>query len=210
MVTGSIVFGLLLVVVLLFYKRDLFIKMFSIHLTSQTSRFQQQLEQTGDLVVKRLEEQIVHLEYLLEEANEKIISLEQKIETADKVLDKEYDKKKFADLECLLEKANDKMIFLDQKIELVNSSLTKEHDIRVDIEENVMEVNAMEHVKKEFTDLPIDLYRDMPRKDKRNLIIEMTGLGYDINEIAKATGISKGEIMLLLQLNKENSACIKP
>jgi len=196
--------------VLLFYKRDLFIKMFSIHLTSQTSRFQQQLEETGDLVVKRLEEQIVHLEYLLEEAGEKIISLEQKIQAADKVLGKEHDGNKLIHLESLLEKANEKMTSLDQKIQLANNILNKEHDINIAIERNAMEANPIENVKKEFTELPIDLYRDMPRKDKGNLIIEMTGLGYDINEIAQATGISKGEIMLLLQLNKENSACVKP
>lgn len=151
---------------LIFYKRELLIKMFSVNITSPTSQFQEQLEQTGDIVIKRLEEKIVQLEYLLEEANEKMISLDHKIKTADKILNKEQNEKN-------------------------------------DISTKITKVNHVENIKKEMTDLNSDLYRDLPRKDKRNLIIEMTDLGYDITEIAQATGISKGEIMLLLQLNKK-------
>lgn len=169
MLLGSLIVGIIFILILVFYKRDFFIKNFSFNTISPSRRFQEELEQTGDLVIKRLEEQIVHLEYLLEEANEKMTLLDQKIQTANKILNKEYNE---------------------------NRSMK--------IETNLTAVNHSENVKKPFTDLNIDLYRDMPRKDKRSLIVEMTDLGYDITEIAKATGISKGEIMLLLQLNKEN------
>ena len=169
MLLGSLIVGIIFILILIFYKRDFFIKNFSFNTISPSRRFQEELEQTGDLVIKRLEEQIVHLEYLLEEANEKMTLLDQKIQTANKILNKEYNE---------------------------NRSMK--------IETNLTAVNYSENVKKPFTDLNIDLYRDMPRKDKRSLIVEMTDLGYDITEIAKATGISKGEIMLLLQLNKEN------
>lgn len=39
--------------------------------------------------------------------------------------------------------------------------------------------------------------------DRRKLILTMAGQGYSVTEIAKATGTGKGEIMLLLQLNKK-------
>ncbi len=165
---GSLIVGLIFIVLLIFYKRDLFMKMFSGSVTSPTSRFQEQLEQTGDLVIKRLEEKIVQLEYLLEEANQKVTLLDHKIQMANKILDKEHTEKKYLDTTT-----------------------------------NVGTVKQVEVTKKAFTDLNIEHYRSMPRKDKRSLIIEMTDLGYDITEIAKATGISKGEIMLLLQLNKK-------
>ncbi len=205
MLWGSIIIGLIFIVALIFYKRDLFVNMFSIHLTSQTSRFQEQLEETGDLVIKRLEEQIIHLEYLLEEANEKMTSLDRKIQTASSVLNKEHSEDEHAHLEQLLEVANEKMISLDRKIQIAHAISNKENteDENVTIEIKPAAVNSNEKVKKEFTALSMDLYRDMPRKEKRSVIIEMTDLGYDITEIAKATGISKGEIMLLLQLNKK-------
>ncbi len=38
--------------------------------------------------------------------------------------------------------------------------------------------------------------------DKKQLIMAMADQGYSVTEIAKATGLGKGEIMLLLQLNK--------
>lgn len=38
--------------------------------------------------------------------------------------------------------------------------------------------------------------------DKRRLVLAMAEQGYNITEIAKVTGKGKGEIMLLLQLNK--------
>lgn len=166
MIYGSIMAGLILILLLVFYKRELLIKMFSVNITSPTSQFQAQLEQTGDLVIKRLEEKIIELEYLLEEANKKMISLDYKIQAADKILDKVHNEKK-------------------------------------DMSADLTKGNQTENRKKEITDLNIDLYRDLPREDKGKLIIEMSDLGYDITEIAQATGMSKGEIMLLLQLNKK-------
>ena len=39
--------------------------------------------------------------------------------------------------------------------------------------------------------------------DRRKLILTMADQGYSVTDIAKATGTGKGEIMLLLQLNKK-------
>lgn len=70
MLSSIIILIVVVVILIIFYKRDMLLKMFSLNVTSSTNQFQQQLEQTADIVIKRLEEQIIHLEYLLEEANE--------------------------------------------------------------------------------------------------------------------------------------------
>lgn len=162
-----VVFILLLFFII--YKRDMLKQMFSINVTSPANRFQEQLEQTADIVIKRLEEQITHLEYLLEEANEKITCLDNKIQIANKILNKEN----------------------NNVNESLNQSISSNGTTKIGI------------VTNEITTMSIDNYKDMGRNDKRSSIIEMDDLGYDITEIAKTTGISKGEIMLLLQLNKK-------
>ena len=149
------------------------IKMFSIDVASSANQFQQQLEQTADIVIKRLEEQIIQLEYLLEEANEKMISLDHKIQAANKVL--------------------------------ANESNTNNRVPNIISEEpEVTTGNAIKNIAvNKVIPVSIDNDKEMARHDKRNTIIEMADLGYDITEIAKATAISQGEIILLLQLNKK-------
>jgi len=164
-----IVVAFILVVFFVFYKRDMLIKMFSTDFLSPANRFQEQLEQTADIVIKRLEEQITHLEYLLEEANEKITSLDNKIQVANKILNKENN---------IIE-------------EPLNPLISSDINTNIGI------------ITNEIATMSKDNYKDMGRNDKRSSIIEMANLGYDITEIAKNTGISKGEIMLLLQLNKK-------
>jgi len=167
--SSIIVIGFILLALFIFYKRDMLMQMFFRDVTSPANRFQEQLEQTADIVIKRLEEQITHLEFLLEEANEKIISLDNKIQIATKILDRENNH--------------------------INKSLNQ--SISSDTTTNIGKVTN------EIATMSINNYKDMGRNDKRSSIIEMANLGYDITEIAKATGISKGEIMLLLQLNKK-------
>lgn len=45
--------------------------------------------------------------------------------------------------------------------------------------------------------------RESPGADRRKQILAMAEQGYSVTEIAKSTGTGKGEIMLLLQLNKK-------
>jgi len=165
----------------MFYKRDMLIKMFSIDVTSSANRFQEQLEQTADVVIKRLEEQIIHLEYLLEEANEKITSLDNRIHIANLLIEKE------------------KMNSNSDAIDLAMPDIM--------IEENKFgNSNGIPNIEKgmsETSSLSNTNYKDIVRSDKKSYVVEMADLGYDITEIAKTTGISKGEIMLLLQLNKK-------
>jgi DNA-directed RNA polymerase specialized sigma24 family protein len=45
--------------------------------------------------------------------------------------------------------------------------------------------------------------REAVSADRRKQVLAMAEQGYSVTEIAKATGSGKGEIMLLLQLNKK-------
>ena len=170
MSSSSILVCFSLLICFIFYKRDMLSKICSTDVISQTVRFQEQLEQTADNIIKRLEEQINQLEYLLEEANGKINSLDNKIQIAIKILNKENNN--------------------------VNKYLNQ--PIIEDITTNIAIVTN------EIATKSIDNSKDMGRNDKRSSIIDMADLGYDITEIAKTTGISKGEIMLLIQLNKKS------
>jgi len=168
MLPNSIIVVLILLIVFVYYKRDILKQMVSTDMMLPTNSFQEQLEQTADTVIKRLEEQINQLQYLLEEANEKITALDIKIQVANDILNKENNN--------------------------VNKYLTQP------INSDTITNTALG--KNQISPMNIESYKDMGRKDKRSSIIDMADLGYDITEIAKATGISKGEIMLLLQLNK--------
>lgn len=177
-----LIVAFLFLVFFIFYKRDMLLKMFSRDVTSSTRQFQEQLEQTADIVIKRLEEQITHLEYLLEEANEKVISLDNKIQVVNKILNKEN---------TISESLHTS--------ELTLPNLTIEEHKTI----SSTSINNIAISTNEIVQLSTENYKDMARNDKRSSILAMADLGYDINEIAKATGISKGEIMLLLQLNKK-------
>ncbi|MBC8016270.1 MAG: hypothetical protein H7X79_11075 [Sporomusaceae bacterium] len=161
------------IVVFAFYKREMLVKMFSIDVTSSANHFQQQLEQTADIVIKRLEEQIIHLEYLLVEANEKIASLDEKIQAANKILCKE------------------------------SNANSRVPDIMAEEPKTMISHATPKIAANEIANFNADNDKEITRHDKRNAIIEMADLGYDITEIAKATAISQGEIILLLQLNKK-------
>ena len=120
-------------------------KMFSLNVSAPANEFTQQLEQTADLIIKRLENEAVQLELLLEEAETKIGMLNRQIEHANKII--------------------------AQLSELQADSR------------------------------PID--KELVNIEKHRLIIAMAEQGYSVTEMAKLAGVGKGEIMLLLQLNKK-------
>jgi len=183
MLSSVIIVIFILFIGFIFYKRETLLKMFSLNVTSSTNQFQQQLEQTADIVIKRLEEQITHLEYLLEEANEKITSLDDKIQLSQKILDKGN---------------HNRIEYVDEtRISIPVVSLEQGKAMSSN------PINNIAIATNDIAHLSIDNYKELARNDRRNSIIAMADDGYDITEIAKTTGISKGEIMLLLQLNKK-------
>ncbi|WP_371369028.1 hypothetical protein SRRS_23700 [Sporomusa rhizae] len=191
MLTGVIIL-LLTVMVLAFlfiYKKEMIIKMFTLNASTSANEFNQQLELTADSIIRRLEAEAAQLELLLEEAEEKIGMLSQQVEHANKIIEQLTDLPK--------EK---------NKLEKSNSQDTNEI-IEIDDAENPvsslrMEVAAVnDEVADKFDE--DDLVDREPNLEKHRLIIGMYDQGYSVTDIAKATGMGKGEVMLLLQLNKK-------
>ena len=87
MLNGVVLFILIILsfVWFAFYKRDMLVKMFSLNITAPANELQEQLERTADGVIKRLEDQMAHLEYLLEEADAKSAKLDQQLQEAEQV-----------------------------------------------------------------------------------------------------------------------------
>ena len=86
MLTGMVVF---IVVVLFFvffvyYKRGMLTQMFALNAAAPADQFRQELEKTADAAIRRLETQIAHLEFLLDEADAKIELLDQKLQALER------------------------------------------------------------------------------------------------------------------------------
>lgn len=182
MLTGLILFILCVLFLLFFiiYKRDMLAKMFSLHAAVPADHLQKQLEQTADTIIQQLETQVSHLEMLLEEADEKIAALDKKLKVADCVL---------AELEAPV--ANP----------LPHTNVV---DFRLPAEPPVPAAPAasIQPLAIPGNTLPKDP-KDNLSGDKRRQIMTMASQGYSVTEIAKTTGLGKGEIMLLLQLNRK-------
>ena len=166
MSSTSIIAIVLLLFIVLFaiYKRDMITKMFSLNVDASRVQFQQELEQTADAIIKRLEDQNAHLEYLLQEADVKLDLLDQRIQVAEELT--------------------------KQMISFTPAS-TEGTASTIDIQ-----------VKPDIDEIATIIPLEPPHSDKRSLIIAMADQGYNVTEIAKATSLGKGEIMLLLQLHK--------
>lgn len=174
---------IIFLVLFIFYKRDMLIKVFSLNLTTSANQFQEQIEETADIVIHRLEEQIIHLEELLVEADIKIKNLDNKIYAAKLILEKQNE-------EITAFPSQDRLVTLDsesgENVELYSNDAST---IIIPVEGN--------------SKLGIDDYKAMEPNDRRIHILAMVDQGYNSTEIAQITGISKGEIMLRLQLDKK-------
>lgn len=186
MLTGSIVLALSILFFIFFiiYKRDMLTKMFSLNASQPAGELQEQLERTADTVIKRLETQIAHLELLLDEADAKITQLDQKLQAADNII-RHYErlspiaKQTSVDFRLPPESPSD---------QTTSGSFT---------------VAAPDRDNSGCDEQSARDGKDSLTWDKRKQIIEMSQQGYSVMEIAKTTGMGKGEIMLFLQLNKK-------
>ena len=175
MFTG-IVFVIVIILFVIFYKRDMLSRMLSLNVAAPANELQVQLEKTADTVIKQLENHIGHLELLLQEADEKIALLDKKITLADRFLENNPGK--------------------PDKVPAVSPCI----DIRLPTEVGVnLEPAELSHVMTEWPNTP----REDVHNGRHKLVLTMSEQGYSVTEIAKATGMGKGEIMLLIQLNKK-------
>lgn len=150
-----------------YYKRDMLIRLFTLQASAPSNELHEQLNKTADTIIKRLETEISHLEYLLEEADAKSALLEKQLVTA----------------EHMIKSLN--------STEIKPDFPTKAH---------LNEINT-EHISDQGETIPAS--RDSISTEKRSLVVTMAEQGYTITEIAKSTGMGKGEIMLLLHLHKK-------
>jgi hypothetical protein len=179
MLTGIIVFIILILFFVFFiiHKRDMLSKMFSLNASFPAGELQEQLERTADTVIRRLETQIAHLELLLDEADTKMAILDEKLNAADIVIRQ------------------------NEELSLPLQPTPPAIDLRLPAEYPL----TPQQVIAEFTEdnvAPKEV-KDGLNGDKRRIILAMAEQGYNVTEIAKSTGVGKGEIMLLLQLNRK-------
>ncbi|MBP2642450.1 MAG: hypothetical protein H6Q67_337 [Firmicutes bacterium] len=175
MLTGIITFIIIVIFTVFFiiFKRNMLVKMFSLQASVPADELRQELEQTAEQIIRRLETQIAHLELLLEEADTKTDLLARQLKLAERYS---------LDEELLMQIASAKAETHGQK-----------EDEKVFLEEPNLS-----------SELRVSEQREGLGADKRQMILAMANQGYNAMEIAKATGLGKGEILLMLQLNKKS------
>lgn len=147
-------------------------RIFTMDATLPANELQQQLERTADTVVRRLEDKIAHLEYLLDEADARIELLEKHIEAS-----------------LVKAKALPDKIVPPAPVQVMNAYKMP------DLAEK-QETAPVSAPKEE-----VDPKAALPN-DRKRVVLSMAEQGYNVTEIAKVLGMGKGEVMLLLQLNK--------
>lgn len=151
-----------------YYKRDMLIRLFTLQASAPSNELHEQLNKTADTIIKRLETEISHLEYLLVEAEAKTALLEKQLTAA----------------EHMLKSIN----FTESRSEATNQA----HLCEISNEQKTASQSEINTAA-----------RDQISVEKRSLVTAMAEQGYTITEIAKSTGMGKGEIMLLLHLHKK-------
>jgi len=178
MLTGMIVFVVIILFFVFFvvYKRDMIVRMFTLNAATPAGEFQQELERTADAAIRRLETQIAHLEYLLDEADARIAELDGKLAASRQAAEP------------------------DVALVAAAPAAPAEQPPAASIDVRLAPEPPPATPAAQAEDTP---GREAPGGDRRKLILSMAEQGYSVTEIAKTTGAGKGEIMLLLQLNKK-------
>ncbi len=177
MLTGMIVFVVIILFFVFFavYKRDMIVRMFTLNAATPAGEFQQELERTADAAIRRLETQIAHLEYLLDEADARI-----------------------AELDSRLTASRPAPEVVAPAVSASPAMPEQPPAASVDVRLAPEQPPATPAAFAEETP-----GREASGAERRRLILTMAEQGYSVTEIAKTTGAGKGEIMLLLQLNKK-------
>jgi len=171
---GAIIF--LFFALFIYSKRTTLLRLLSIDAAAVAGEFESQMEQTAERILDRLEVQASRIEVLMAETDAKIAVLEQQLKAAEKLI--------------------------------AQTKTARPEAAKLPADWQVLE--TVPAPKKTVSDAPTPqparaastADREISSKDKRQVILLMADQGYNITEIAKATGVGKGEIMLLLQLNK--------
>jgi ElaB/YqjD/DUF883 family membrane-anchored ribosome-binding protein len=188
--TGLLAIVLLLITAfIIVYKRQMLIKMFSINIASMADEFRTQMEVTADQAVKKLDNQMAQLEYMLEEADAKILALETRLQQAEQ--------------KCICQTPTE----VPQTINDIPFSAVSVADPqpRHELEQHSSSLKGQvvsTACAPQSQPLPQSAGRQDVAPDRRKQVISMHQQGYNVVEIAKATAMGKGEVMLVLELNK--------
>ena len=187
MITGiSMAVIIIILILILIAKRETVHRLFSNHVSISTREFQNELENTADSVIKRLENHISQLEYLISEADEKLLSLDKKLKSANQLI---------RDLHPLDHPTS---IDSEKTEDLANIHYEEKYEQPLSFNEYVPLNESSNQLSDSKT-----MNRETIGEDKKRLIAAMAEQGYNVTEIAKATGMGKGAIMLVLQLHKK-------
>ncbi|QJW48389.1 hypothetical protein HA075_23470 [bacterium BFN5] len=187
MITGiSIALIAIFIIIYFISKREAIQRLFANRISSSTRELQHELENTADSVIKKMEDHISQLEYLISEADEKIHSLDKKLKTANQLIRDLHD----VDKPTLLE--------FEKTENLANDYLEKREEKPLSFDDYVTLDESSNRINDSKT-----MNRELISEDKKRLVAAMAEQGYNVTEIAKATGMGKGAIMLVLQLHKK-------
>lgn len=185
MITGiSLIAAMIIIALVFFYKREMIYRVTLKDLSGSTKEFQHELEHTADHVIKRMELHIAQLEYLISEADEKIARLDNQLEAAERRINSANT----AAASSLSE--NSENYAYDQP---EDSLLTEDS-----------EAAAQGPVREAAggNEQP-PAAEGQAGESNKQAVLAMAEQGYDVTEIAKATGMGRGAIMLLIQLHKK-------
>ncbi|MEG6585911.1 DUF6115 domain-containing protein [Dendrosporobacter sp. 1207_IL3150] len=179
---------IILAILIIITKRKALFEIFSTNISNSTKELQTELENTADSIIRKMENHITHLEYLLSEAEEKIAVLDKKLELANELINasEATNKNTLKHIDTTQE------IYTTDTVRTIESLDYDSTNIDQQPEYISSSPNSTRKVVKEIIS-----------DDKKRLILAMYEQGYNATEIAKATMIGKGEIMLVLQLNKK-------
>lgn len=205
--TATVSLLFILICVLFFYsKQGMLKKIFSNQLSYPTNELQDQLELTADIVIKNLESHITHLEDLISAADERIELLDRKIHQATQDLPSDQ-----PEVDDLVAGG-----FTAQQDHLtVSNTITPHYGVTQYQRQAISGLSTLDR-EKVTTSLQLPDIKasdgqseanesvNQPISQQREVIIAMFKQGYTATEIAKVTGLGKGEISLFFQLHKND------
>lgn len=180
MIAGISLLVVIIVLSLVFiYKREMLYRVRLKNLSGSTKELQDELEHTADQVVKRMELHISQLEYLISEADDKIALLDKKLAEVDRRAAREQTTPD-------LSENNEKYSYYQSEDSLLSDSGETKQKACAPI-----------------IDAPRLAGKAQADGNHKRVILTMAEQGYDVTEIARATGMGRGAIMLLIQLHKK-------
>jgi hypothetical protein len=172
-------FFILIVMVVVIIRRQLEKNKVSANSFDQSAtRLQLQLEEAADVIIARMENHVNHLEFLIEEADNKIVELDHCIKTIEKLSKKQLDFEKKEAFHCI----NDVNLVMNQA-EMIEKAVENEAEVIKTMRPNfVLKDSAL-----------------------NTAVFDMLNKGCSLDQITKETGIGKGAIKLIKQMYKNKN-----